>query len=151
MRDFFFTVHFYAVKIIEIANFSCIVLQKRIVLVTMSSLSELVPVLLQYQLLLKMYHWQTHVYARHKASDELYDKLTEFIDHLVEYGSARTRLTVKNQPIRVQNMTDDNAVDLLEQLGLLVEHISLRDLGIRARRDDLVGYIHQALYLFQLA
>jgi hypothetical protein len=114
------------------------------------NLSTLIPHLLQYQLLLKLYHWQTHSYARHKASDELYDKLTDFMDQLVEYGTYQTRLRVVAQCIKIHNMTDDNAVSFLEDLSNVIENIQTNDQGIRARRDDLIGYLHQTIYLFHL-
>ena len=116
----------------------------------MSTLSHLVPVLLRYHVLLKLYHWQTTSYARHKASDDLYDRFSEFIDHLVEYGSSKTTLSVEPQTIGIYNMTDDMADSFLDQLDELVSRINLNDEGIRARRDDFIGYIHQARYLFQL-
>jgi len=54
----------------------------------MSRVSRLLPVLFQYQLLLKLYHWQTHSYARHKASDELHEHLVAFMDLLVNTTKA---------------------------------------------------------------
>ena len=115
------------------------------------SLSTLVPILFQYQLLLKLFHWQTLSYAHHKASDELYDRLTDFIDNLVEYGTSESRLSIQPQQIQIQNMADENAIPFLENLCAIVERISTKDKGIRARRDDLIGYIHQAIYLFRLS
>ena len=115
------------------------------------SISTLVPILFKYQLLLKLYHWQTLLYARHKASDELYDHFTDFMDQLVEYGTSNNRLVIQPQEIYIQNMTDDNAISFLEELYSIIKSISTKDKGIRARRDDLLGYIHQAIYLFRLS
>jgi len=33
---------------------------------------------------IKLYHWKTHSYAEHKATDELYSKLNEHIDSFVQ-------------------------------------------------------------------
>jgi hypothetical protein len=115
------------------------------------SLATLIPILFQYQLLLKMYHWQTLSYSRHKASDELYDRFTDFIDKLVEYGTSESILTIQPQCIPITNMTDDRAIPFLEELGTIIERITTKDKGIRARRDDLIGYIHQAIYLYKLS
>ena len=114
------------------------------------SVSNVLPVLLQYQLLLKMYHWQTHSYARHKASDELYDQLSAFIDQLVEYGTSTTRLTINPQTIELYNMKDEVAFPFLEKLADMLDELVIKDKGLKARRDDLIGYIHQAMYLFNL-
>ena len=115
------------------------------------SISKLVPVLFQYQLLLKLYHWQTVSFARHKAADELYDRFTDFLDQLVEYGTSEKRLYIQPQAIQIQNMTDDEAIPFLEKLCTLIDSIDTKDKGIRARRDDLVGFIHQTIYLFRLS
>ena len=117
----------------------------------MSYLSQVLPVLLQYQVLLKMYHWQTKSYARHKASDELYDRLTDFIDQFVEYGTHTNPLRISKQQLEIYNMTDDNAIYFLQNLYNTIETISSSDKGIKARRDDLIGYIHQTMYLFHLS
>jgi hypothetical protein len=117
----------------------------------MSKEIELLPILLQYQLLLKIYHWQTKIYARHKASDELYNHVTEFIDHLVEYESSTSRLTIKPYHIVIHNMSDENAISFLESFSAIVERISSKNKGVRARRDDLIGFIYQTIYLYHLS
>ena len=116
------------------------------------SLSTILPVLLQYQLLLKIFHWQTTSYAHHKVSDTLYGQLSEFIDTLVEYDQGvNVRFSLDDQQIILQNMDDKDAgFLLLKQLSLFLEVMETRDKGIRARRDDLIGYINQALYLLKL-
>jgi len=114
------------------------------------NLSTLVPLLLNYQILLKLYHWQTRYFARHKASDELYDQLSDFLDQLVEYGTSNTRLRINPQQLDIHNMNDENAILFLEELCGVIENIQTKDNGIRARRDDLIGYIHKTIYLFRL-
>ena len=114
------------------------------------NLSTLVTLLLNYQVLFKLYHWQTRSYARHKSSDELYDQVSDFLDQLVEYGTANTRLRIAPQQLDIHNMTDENAILFLEELCTIIENIQTKDNGIRARRDDLVGYIHKTIYLFRL-
>jgi len=114
-------------------------------------LSTLVPILFQYQLLLKLYHWQTTSYARHKASDELGDRLTDFMDQLVEYGSSDHRLYIEEQCISIQNMSNEVGIPFLQDLYTIIRSIDLKDKGIKARRDDLLGFIHQTMYLFHLS
>jgi DNA-binding ferritin-like protein len=117
----------------------------------MSILTRLLPSLFEYQLLLKMYHWQTASYVRHTASDELYKQLLEFIDHLVEYDQGSyPRMRIQAQSITIHNMSDEDGIPFLNSLRRLLESIRIRDRGISARRDDMIGYVDQALYLFQL-
>ena len=35
-------------------------------------------------LMVKLFHWKTHSFARHKATDELYDSLNDHMDKFVE-------------------------------------------------------------------
>jgi len=109
------------------------------------------PILLQYQLLLKIYHWETKKYSRHIASDVLYEKVSDFIDNLVEYESRTKRLTLEPYNIKIHNMEDETALLFLENFCNVIESITTRDKGLRARRDDLIGYFHKAMYLFRLS
>ena len=51
--------------------------------------------LLAYQNMIKIYHWQTPKYSRHKASDKLFKNMVEKFDQLVEVlqGSWGTRIS----------------------------------------------------------
>ena len=100
---------------------------------------------------LKIFHWQTSSYAKHKASDMLYDKLSEFIDAIVEYDQGvNEKFTINDKTFVLQNMDEEDAVFLLQQMSLFLDLLVTKDKGIRAKRDDLIGHIHQALYLFKL-
>ena len=58
---------------------------------------------------IKLYHWQTYMFARHKATDEVIEALDTAIDSYVEiymgkYG--RPRLTTKTNSFHLQNMNE---------------------------------------------
>ena len=72
------------------------------------------------------------------------------MDQLVEYYQGRHPRLQFNHNIYIQTMTDDTILQLLESLSNTVELIKVQDKGIRARRDDLLGYIHHTMYLFTL-
>jgi hypothetical protein len=114
------------------------------------AIQDTVATLLQYSLLLSIYHWHTSSYSRHKATDELYHHLVDFIDQLVEYYQGTHSRLPFHHDIHIQTINDTNVVPLLESLSSKIESIRLHDQGIRARRDDLIGYIHHAMYLFTL-
>ena len=40
--------------------------------------------LFQFQIQIKLYHWNTNSYSNHKATDKLFKKLLEFIDCFIE-------------------------------------------------------------------
>jgi len=108
---------------------------------------------------IKLYHWQTRIYARHIATDQLLEKLEKSIDSFVEvyigkYG--RPRITGSRASITLHNLTEAGASRLIKAsvkylLGPLSR--SLRpgvDADLLTIRDDMVTELNQLLYLFTL-
>jgi len=107
----------------------------------------------------KLYHWQTHSYARHKATDELIDSLDKTIDEYVEtymgkYG--RPKLTGKTATIKLTNMTEATVVGFIKKSiqyleGPLVKGLNPKtDTDLFNLRDEMLGELHKLLYLFSL-
>ena len=107
----------------------------------------------------KLYHWQTYSYSRHKATDEVIEKLDKNIDQFVEvymgkYG--RPRMTPKNATIRVSNLSEPGAVKFIqgcikELQGPITNSLDAkRDTDLLNIRDEMVGDLNQLLYLFTL-
>ena len=107
---------------------------------------------------LKIYHWQTQMFSRHKATDGLIEALDELIDKYVEiymgkYG--RPKLTTKTNTVRIQNMNEAMAqrfvktcITYLEKN--LVKHLSPEDTDLVNIRDEIKGELNKVLYLFTL-
>ena len=106
----------------------------------------------------KLYHWQTRVYARHIATDQILEKLEKHMDSFVEvyigkYG--RPRVTGKNAEITVHNMTEAGASRLLQAAlrylqGPLSRSLKVGDYDLFALRDSLMEDVNQLAYLFTL-
>ena len=109
---------------------------------------------------LKLYHWQTRVYARHIATDKVLEKLDKLIDSFVEvyigkYG--RSKVSDKNAVINLHNLTEAGVVrfcrssikylqgPLTKILKGLVGSEDLANI-----RDEMVADLNQLLYLFTL-
>jgi len=107
---------------------------------------------------IKLYHWQTRVYARHIATDKAVEELDTAIDSFVEiylgkYG--RTKLTAKQATFTLHNLTDAGATRLIQaaikQLyGPLVKGLKEHDTDLINLRDEIVAQLNQLLYLFGL-
>ena len=107
---------------------------------------------------IKLYHWQTFSYARHKATDDVISKLDEHIDLFVEvwmgkYG--RPRLTRTTQDIRLRNLSETAAVKFVQSAivylqGPLTKALKGTDTDLANIRDEMIGELHQLLYLFTL-
>jgi hypothetical protein len=113
---------------------------------------------LQYSALIKLYHWATQSYSRHKASDQLYADIQSGMDKFVEvYIGAYGRKEVfkgKAPPIDLQIVSDKEGTALLDQIAKFLEveipkHVKETDL--LNIRDELLANVHQAKYLFTLA
>lgn len=104
----------------------------------------------------KLYHWQTMSFPRHKATDDLVTKLDTNIDQFVEvyvgkYG--RPKLTGKNSSIRLRNHSDKEAVALLREAVAwlntdLNKYLKKGDTELFNIRDTIVADLNQTLYLF---
>lgn len=112
--------------------------------------------LLAYQNAIKIYHWQTPKYARHKASDKLFNTMLDKIDQFVEVlqGSWGLRINFAQKiDIPINNMTDANIVETLNIFkGWLSTNLPsmLRptDTDLINIRDEMLSAINQSLYLF---
>jgi len=119
-------------------------------------LSEIVYEFLSIHNNIKIYHWQTRSYSRHKASDKLFENLLDLIDKFVEtcMGKLDHHLSFssKKYSIELKNISDKKIVILIKKFSKYLQsfdknHLSTDLLNIR---DEILGVIHQTLYLFTL-
>ena len=107
---------------------------------------------------IKLYHWQTRVYSRHIATDNVLEKLDKSIDEYVEvyigkYG--RPKITGKNASVVVHNLTEAGATRLVNAAikylqGPLTKTLRPNDTDLMNIRDEMVADLNQLLYLFTL-
>ena len=105
---------------------------------------------------LKLYHWQTLMFSRHKASDMTIEKLDVLIDRYVEvymgkYG--RSKITTTTNTIKVRNIADSTITRFIEYcLDYLVHDLSLHsnDFALVTIRDEMLAELQQFLYLCNL-
>lgn len=107
---------------------------------------------------IKLYHWQTKVYARHIATDKILEHLEKNIDSFVEiyigkYG--RPRIGGKNAVITLHNLNEAGATRLVNAAikylqGPLTKSLRPIDTDLMNIRDEMVGDLNQLLYLFTL-
>ena len=106
----------------------------------------------------KLYHWQTYLYARHKATDDVIKSLDEHIDLFVEvymgkYG--RPNITKSTNTIQVKNMADKSAMKFIKDCiahlsGPFTKSIKVTDTDLLNIKDEMLGELNQLLYLFTL-
>ena len=66
---------------------------------TSSFEKEITKVFLEMIIMVKLWHWKTHSYPTHKATDELYSNLNESMDKFIEVllGKTNTRIDLSKQ------------------------------------------------------
>jgi DNA-binding ferritin-like protein len=108
---------------------------------------------------IKLYHWQTRLYSRHKATDDVIESLDKHIDQFVEvymgkYG--RPKLTAKTANLHLSNLSEKSIVSFIKKCiqVLLTDVIKglkdNTDSDLVNIRDEMLADLNQLLYLFTL-
>jgi len=113
---------------------------------------------LEMLIMVKLYHWKTYSYATHKATDGLYDKLNEDIDHFVEVLLGKTEkrtnllkqskisLIDLNTPAQLKNQIE-NFKSFLVGLTNNAFIMKMSNTDLLNIRDEILGDLNQFLYL----
>jgi hypothetical protein len=108
--------------------------------------------------IVKLYHWKTHSYSTHQATDALYDKMNKSIDKFVEVllGKNGDRVHLDNvKTLRLRTL--NNSGDIKQYLtGFKTKMVGL-DSSLSGQgmtnsdllniRDEILADINQFLYL----
>lgn len=107
---------------------------------------------------IKVYHWQTYSFGRHKATDDLVSSLDDHIDKFTEaymgkYG--RPKFTKKTSQFHIHDITDKNGAHLIQSgIDYLIKNLPKKldktDTDLLNIRDEILGDLHQVIYLFTL-
>lgn len=107
---------------------------------------------------IKLYHWMTTSFARHKGADSLFDEITELSDKFMEtymgkYG--RPSIVERSAKLSLKPLNDKTIVEYLRQRHkLLREDLSKslkeEDTDLINIRDEILAKLSQTLYLFTL-
>lgn len=125
---------------------------------TNSQNSHLVKVFFEMLNMVKLYHWKTHSYAQHKATDELYTKLNEHIDRFIEVllgklnkSNDRIKMMEKRIDLIDSNNVKDFKSRMFEYREFLIDfnmHFdSKEDSDLLNIRDEILADVNQFLYL----
>jgi hypothetical protein len=120
--------------------------------------AQILQVLLLLRNQVKIYHWQTFSFARHKSTDDLVSSLDEKIDEFTEiymgkYG--RPTFTAKTGTFKLFDSTDKKAHIMIQEgikwlNNALPKYVKKDDTDLLNIRDELVGDLNRVLYLFTL-
>jgi hypothetical protein len=103
----------------------------------------------------KLYHWKTHSYSTHKATDDLYGNLNDGIDKFMEIllGKNGSRIDLKPSE-NISLKAFSNATDFKKEIESYKSYlINMKGLNITSNndllnvRDEILGNLNQFTYL----
>ncbi len=116
---------------------------------------DLIKFLFTLQQTVKLYHWQTGSYARHKSSDDLHTSIVAITDKLLEvYQGKYGKVSGSGLNFTIKSFGDTGIVDFLQDAVVWLKDIeknskiTSKDTDLLNIRDELIGQINQTLYLF---
>jgi hypothetical protein len=111
----------------------------------------------KFQHELKLYHWQTFSYSRHKASDKLYERIIDLIDTFIEtfMGKYGKRVQLSKRPLVIRSFTDKTILRPFKQFQAFLSNMETilpkgNQTDLLNIRDEMLGAVNQTLYLFTL-
>jgi hypothetical protein len=105
---------------------------------------------------IRLYHWKTMSYARHKATDEYMETLNPIIDNIIEslQGGREMRI-VDSFKTDYISLTDNTAMAYLKSHRDWLEHrmpilLNKEETDILNLRDEMLAALKRLMYLFTL-
>lgn len=104
----------------------------------------------------KVYHWQTHSFARHKATDDLTATLDTLIDQFVEVYMGKYGRPKVSGNIKLHNFSENAAKSFVAKqttylTKVLPSKLKSTDTDLLNIRDEILGEVNKVLYLFTLS
>jgi hypothetical protein len=123
----------------------------------MKSCEDIIQAMFHAMLTIKLYHWQTRSFSRHKATDNLFTTIVTLTDTFMETFIGRHSRPRFSDGLRiaVNELSDNDAVLYLHDLSSYLrkdmpKFLSSSDTDLLNIRDELLSSINQTLYLFTL-
>lgn len=117
-------------------------------------MSNIIHYIFYVQTNVKLYHWMTKSYARHKASDEFLDVFMDLTDKFVEvyigkYG--RPTMNKKDKSISLLQLDDKNVNKFIDEACTqFMAFVDEKDVDLLNLRDEIIALLNHTKYLFTL-
>ena len=119
-------------------------------------MQEILEHLLQHINQIRLFHWKTSSYARHKATDEYMEVVNPIIDNIIEsLQGGRGRRITNEFTSKYQSLNEENVLMYLDSEKYWLEnHIPIlldkTETDILNLRDELLAALKRLMYLFTL-
>lgn len=119
---------------------------------------QITVVFLEMLMMIKLFHWKTHSYATHKATDELYASLNEHIDSFIEVLLGKTGSRIDLMSNRTIKLIDLNSQEQLKSKIMSLKNYlvgldnnkalsTMSNSDLLNIRDEILGDLNKFLYL----
>ena len=117
---------------------------------------EITVIFLEMLLMVKLFHWKTHSFATHKATDELYDSLNDHIYNFIEVllGKTGNRIDLMNHKtislidLESSSKLKSKIESFKSYLVSLTNNMSvMTNTDLLNIRDEILGDMNKFLYL----
>jgi DNA-binding ferritin-like protein len=119
---------------------------------------QITVVFLEMLMMIKLFHWKTHSYATHKATDELYESLNEHIDNFIEVLLGKTGSRIDLMSNKTIKLLDLNSQDVLKSKIMSFKNYfvsldnnkalkTMSNSDLFNIRDEILGDLNKFLYL----
>ena len=117
---------------------------------------EIVKPMMEFRNQIKLYHWKTSSFARHKGTDKFLEKFDSLLDQFIEVLSGcRNEKVPDSFTVKFTTLTDKNAETYLQNFGswvseklptFLYEH----ETDLLNLKDEILANVNRLIYLFRL-
>ena len=115
-----------------------------------TDLEELLEHFFKHYIRIKMYHFQTHNYGTHKATDKYLITFLANFDRFMEVAQKNYRVSQREIKLNVNLITDLNYRDHLETFSVLLEALKSSltyDSDLLNIADEMLADVNQLKYL----
>jgi methyltransferase-like protein len=99
---------------------------------------------------IKLFHWNTKDYSKHKATDSLHETLAKLVDSYVEQHFGESGRIVVHETVRYDTLTDDDFLKEMNKFKEYLIHMKNPSTHLSNIRDEMLGEVNQFLYLWTL-
>jgi len=100
--------------------------------------------------MIKLYHWNTKIYAQHKATDELHEKLSGLTDSYMEkYMGNNGRFPI-HTTITYKQLSQSEFIHEIKSFRSFLVELKNSSTDLNNVRDEILGEVDQFLYLWTL-
>jgi hypothetical protein len=100
--------------------------------------------------IIKLFHWNTKDYSKHKATDDLHESLSKLVDSYVEKRFGESSRIVVHETVRYDTLTDEGFLKEMNHFKEYLIHMKNPSTDLSNIRDEMLGEVNEFLYLWTL-